>query len=294
MFIPSRIGASVTSKSLLAILLFFACNALAQSSADLRALAEQSDLLPTNLSMSMFSDSASGQEAVGDARLFSTPFYGPQVYLLVVRLDFEETAPQLRSNRVTSNLSLRPAEQRIWAALIKLPNDHWPIDGTPEVLAPMLKSVATECDATQQVLALLDNADYSAMSDGGTLSLTAFLASWRHGEEPVLAISMNISNDGNGGGSHLTQGWYVSHSSYALEPLICTPLEAGYWSKPSYDTGGGTDASTSWRLWPGKSTAHDPAPLLELREHSAAGKPGRVIARYKWGFDRYELQPAGR
>jgi len=283
------------------LLIFFSLcwsSAAAQVAADTGALAERSELLPASLSMDGFIETSPEQGAVGDAHLFATPFYGPQVYLLVVRLDFEETAPQLRSNRVSSKLRLRPAEQRVWAALIRLPGDQWPADGKPEMLASLLESLTPGCEATSQILALSEDAGYYAESDG-TLSIRAFLASWRQQAEPVLMIGMGINSNGSGGGTHLTQAWYLSNGRYALEPLACAPLDAGYWSKPSYDAegnvgDGGADISVAWTLQPGKPAAADSTPLLELREHRAPGKPGRVVARYRLGSDRYLLQPPDR
>ena len=286
-------------RSLLLILFSLCwCTARAQTAADPSALSERSELLPASLSMEVFTETPSEQSTVGDARLFATPFYGPQVYLLVLRLDFEETAPQLHSNRVSSKLVLRPAEQRIWAALIRLPGDRWPADGKPEMLTSLLESLPPGCEAANQILALSEDAGYYAESDG-TLSISAFLASWRQQAEPVLAIAMRTGIDGSGGGTHLTQAWYLSNGRYELQPLVCAPLNAGYWSKPSYDAEGnagedGADVSMTWTLQPGKSATADPAPLLELREHRGLGKPGGVVARYRWGFDSYLLQPPER
>lgn len=286
-------------RSLLLILLSLCwCAVRAQAAAAPSVLDERSELLPASLSMNVFTDTPPEQGAVGDAHLFATPFYGPQVYLLVLRLDFEETAPQLRSNRVSSKLSLRPAEQRVWAALIKLPGDRWPADDKPEMLASLLESLSPGCEATNKILALSEDADYYAESDG-TLSISAFLASWRQQAEPVLAIATRTSSNSSGGGTHLTQAWYLSNGRYELEPLACAPLDAGYWSKPSYDAEGnagddGADISVSWNLQPGKPATADSTPLLELREHRDPDKPGRVVARYRWGSDSYLLQPPDR
>lgn len=286
-------------RSLLLILLSICgCAAAAQPAVDPSALNDRSELLPASLSMSVFTETPPGQTVVGEARLFVTPFYGPQVYLLVLRLDFEETAPQLRSDRVSSKLVLRPAEQRIWAALVRLPGDQWPADGKPEMLAPLLQSLAPGCESTRSILALSEDADYYAESDG-TLSISAFLASWRQQAEPVLVVAMRTGSDGSGGGTHLTQAWYLSNGRYELEPLVCAPLNAGYWSKPSYDAqgkvlGDGADVSVSWALQPGKPTAADPTPSLELREQSDPGKSERVVARYRWGLDSYLLPPPDR
>jgi hypothetical protein len=283
------------------LLIFFSLcwsSAMAQVAADTGALAERSELLPAGLSMDAFTETSPEQGAVGDAHLFATPFYGPQVYLLVLRLDFEETAPPLRSNRISSKLGLRPAEQRVWVALIRLPGDRWPADGKPEILASLLESLVPGCEATPQVLASSEDAGYYAESDG-TLSIGAFLASWRQQAEPVLAIAMRTGSDSSGGGTHLTQAWYLSNGRYELEPLACAPLDAGYWSKPSYDAEGnvgeeGADVSVTWTLQPGKPATADPTPLLELREHRDPGNPGRVVARYRWGSDSYLLQPPDR
>lgn len=286
-------------RSLLLILLsIHACAAAAQPAADPSALNERSELLPASLSMEAFTETPSEQSVIGDARLFATPFYGPQVYLLVLRLDFEETAPQLRSDRVSSKLVLRPAERRIWAALVRLPGDQWPADGKPEMLAPLLESLAPGCESTRSILALSENADYYAESDG-TLSIGASLASWRQQAEPVLAVAMRTGSDGSGGGTHLTQAWYLSNGRHELEPLICAPLNAGYWSKPSYDaqgnvSGDGADLSVNWTLQPGVPGTADSTPSLELHEYRDPGEPGRVVARYRWGLDSYLLQAPDR
>ena len=279
-------------------LLLCAGIAQAQVAVDSKALVERSELLPADLSVNAFVETPSEQGAAGDAHLYATPFYGPQVYLLVMRLDFEETAPQLRSGRVSSKLQLRPAEQRLWAALVRLPDDRWPADGKPEVLAALLESLEPGCDATPQVLALTEAADTYAESDG-RLSVSAFLAPWRQQSEPVLVIGMGTHIDGSGGGAHLTQAWYLSNGRHALEPLACAPLEAGHWSKPSYDMDGhpaddGADVSVGWTLQPGKPAGDDATPDLELLEHRGGGKPGRVVARYRWGYQRYEVQAPAR
>lgn len=286
-------------RSLLLILLSICgCAAAAQPAADSSALNERSELLPASLSMEAFTEAPSEQSVIGDARLFATPFYGPRVYLLVLRLDFEETAPQLRSDRVSSKLVLRPAERRIWAALVRLPGDRWPADGKPEMLAPLLESLAPGCESTHSILALSEDPDYYTESDG-TLSINAFLASWRQQEEPVLTVAMRTGSDGSGGGAHLTQAWYLSNGRYALQPLACAPLNAGYWSKPSYDApgkmaGDGADISVSWTLQPGRPGTADSTPSLELHEHRDSGKPGRVVARYRWGLDSYLLPAPDR
>lgn len=288
-------------RKLLVVFLFLSSGAAcAQPSVADAALAEHAELLPANLSISDFTEAPPEAGAIGDAHLFATPFYGPQVYLLVVRLDFEEIAPPLRSNRVSSKLVLRPLEQRLWATLLQLPDDRWPTDGKPDVLAPLLKSLAVGCVDSSPILASSAVRDLDDASDGN-LSLGASLAPWRQGQEPVLRIDMATSSNGSGGGTNFSQAWYLSSGRYGLQPLACAPGTAGYWSKPSHDMQGnpqddGADVSVTWTLAPGIPAAgEDPGQSLELREHVNtdkldAGKPGSVIARYRWGYDSYQLQ----
>ena len=281
------------------VLLLLACAAAgAQSPAAPTALTERSELLPADLSMDVFTETPLQQGAVGDAHLFATPFYGPHVYLLALRLDFEESAPQVRSNRVSSPLKLRPAEQRIWAALVKLPDGAWPAEGGPELLSPLLESLALGCNETASVLAPMEDMAFVDASDG-TVSITAHLAPWRRQAEPVLMIGMGTQTGGSGGGTHLTQAWYLSNASYQLQPLACAPMNAGFWTKPSRDMEGnyveeGSDVSVAWTLQPGNPLVDDPTPRLELHESRGAGKQATVVARYRWGYSRYELQSADR
>lgn len=282
-------------RKLLAVLLLMTSGAAcAQPVIEETGLLERSELLPASLSMADFAEPPPETAVVADAHLFATPFYGPQVYLLVVRLDFEEIAPALRSNRVTSKLVMRPAEQRLWVTLLRLPGDQWPADGKPEVLASLSGSLPVGCADSSQILASSTMADLGDAGDGD-ISISAALAGWRQGQEPVLMIDMRSSSNGSGGGSHFSEAWYLSNGRYALNALACAPASAGYWSKPSYDLQGiaqedAADVAVTWTLGPGKTVAEDATPSLELREHEDAGKPGRVVARYLWNYDGYQLQ----